>query len=296
MSWRFTSAASVVWVLIFSLSLLTSQAMPYQLSLGVYSSHKPKEAAAQFLPFTKALQAVLSRRFQQPVEINLSVMQTYEDSQRFVREGDVDFLELGAASYVLAKSKNPDLELLAVRCPSDAKQLVGVICVRTNSPITSIAELKGKSFAFGDRRSTTGHFLSQWHLYEQGILAKDLSKQTHLGSHREVAAAIASGQYEAGALNMIEHAAALRNGQVLRILSRFPNFGRPWVCRNTLPTALKEALKQSLLEMADNPSIAALGDSNMTIMPAQDLDFESLREAIRKNGLFHGKRESLAQP
>jgi phosphonate transport system substrate-binding protein len=283
------------WILLTRLLLIlicapVTQAAPYRLGLGVYSSQKPKDAAAHFLPFTKALQTALSQRFEQPVEVYLSVMRTYEDGERFIQEGDVDFLELGAANYVLARKKNPDLEVLAVRSPSDANLLGGVICVRSNSNIATVQDLKGRSIAFGNSRSTTGHFLSQQHLVELGILAKDFAKQTHLGSHREVAAAVASGQYDAGALNMIEFEQALRNGHRLRILSRFRNFGRPWVCRSALPAKLKQALKQSLLEVPHVPSIGASGDASTTMLPADDGYFNGLREAMKTDGVFSGKR------
>ncbi len=256
------------------------------LSIGIYSTQKPSEVARQFHAFTKAFEAALRRQSGTPITIHLAVMRTYADGLRFLRDGEVDILELGAAAYVTAKDELPDLQLLAVRNPEDPTLLAGVICTQSNSPIAKLPDLRDKAFAFGDKLSTTGHFLAQEQMFRNGLRSKDLRRFAFLGSHEQVADAVANGEFDAGAFNEITYRAKTKAGASLKVLTRFRNQGRPWVARGTLSTELKEAAKAALLQMNGSPTLTAFGEDGVAIQNITEADFDPLRWAIHDSDRF----------
>jgi len=100
------------------------------------------------------------------------------------------------------------------------KRFEGYIVVRRDSPIRTLADLKGKSFAFGDRNSTIGRFLSQELLQEAGVLERDFAPDgiQYLGRHDIVFRAVEIGDFDAGALKSSTFDKMNKRGQ-LRILA-----------------------------------------------------------------------------
>jgi len=107
-------------------------------------------------------------------------------------------MRFGPASYIMAKDGDENIRLLVMEHKKNKKKFYGVFVVTKNSPINSINELKGKSFAFGNKNSTIGRYLSQAELVKAGIRSADLSKYDFLGRHDKVALAVAVGNYDAG--------------------------------------------------------------------------------------------------
>jgi phosphonate transport system substrate-binding protein len=73
--------------------------------------------------------------------------------------------------------------------------------VRDDTDITEVAHLKGRTFAFGSKRSTLGRYFAQTYLADLGIHAKDLGDYDYLSHHEAVGLAVGAGRYEAGVLN-----------------------------------------------------------------------------------------------
>ena len=167
-----------------------------KLYFGLYTSDKPTTVVRMFTPLIDALEAEMSRKMGEPVSINIHLAKTYEQGLDDLVTGKVDFARFGSISYVLAKQAHPALRLLVTESHKGEKRLSGVIAVRADSPIQSVGELKGKAFAFGNENSTTGRYLSQLYLLENGIHAKDLERFEYLHRHDAVAAAVAQGRFD----------------------------------------------------------------------------------------------------
>ena len=121
----------------------------------------------------------------EPVEIHIHVASTYEGGIADIIEGRVDFSRLGPALYIEAKAANPDISILAVESKRGRKTFNGVVVVRQDSDILTVEDLKGRSFAFGNERSTIGRYLSQLYLMNHGILDSDLRTYAYLGAIAE---------------------------------------------------------------------------------------------------------------
>lgn len=255
-----------------------------ELNFGVYTSDKPSVMVLKFRPVLNALTKSLEEKLGQPVKIRLQVSSGYAKGVEDLANGRVDFSRFGPASYIRAKKLNPGVQILAIESKSGQKIFNGVICVRTDSAIQSISDLKGKRFAFGNRQSTIGRYLSQNYLYERGIRAKDLGAFDYLGRHDKVGAAVASGKYDAGALKESTFKKLVKKGAPLRSIASFPNVTKPWIARKGLPENIFVALRESLLSLDDPAALKALKKNGF--LAGNDGDYTVIRKAINKNSLF----------
>lgn len=255
-----------------------------ELNFGVYTSDKPSVMVLKFRPVLNALTKSLEEKLGQPVKIRLQVSSGYAKGVEDLANGRVDFSRFGPASYIRAKKLNPGVQILAIESKSGQKIFNGVICVRTDSTIQSISDLKGKRFAFGNRQSTIGRYLSQNYLYERGIRAKDLGAFDYLGRHDKVGAAVASGKYDAGALKESTFNKLVKKGAPLRSIASFPNVTKPWIARKGLPENIFVALRESLLSLDDPAALKALKKNGF--LAGNDGDYTVIRKAINKNSLF----------
>lgn len=261
----------------------TAAAAPVELKFGLYSFKKPTDVYRSFMVAIDDLDASLSKALGRPVSINLKIYKTYDECLDHFVAGDVDFVRFGPASYVLAKSRQEDIQLLVAEKEDIVDSMSGVIAVRASSPIHCLADLKGRKFAFGDDSSTIGRYLSQAELVAAGIHAADLSGFKYLDRHDKVFKAVEIGDFDAGALHYATYQENNRGGQ-LRELVRFKNVGKPWIARAGLEPRLVEGLRQSLLGITDEKVLGALCVSGF--VRTQDKDFDVIRDGMRKSGEF----------
>jgi phosphonate transport system substrate-binding protein len=255
----------------------------HTLTFGVYSFKKPTEVVRDFVVATDALAAALTKDTGGAVAIQLRVFKTYDEClTRFVA-GDIDIVRFGPASYVLSKQRQPKVQLLAAEQEDGKKRCKGVIVVRKESPIQTLADLKGHSFGFGDENSTIGRYLSQAQLVDAGIHADDLSSFRYLDRHDKVFKAVEVGDFDAGAVHIGTFEDLNDKGQ-LREIARFDNVGKPWIARAGLDEKLVTALRKALLGMTDPATLRALKCEGF--LPTADEDFELVRKGMKRAEQF----------
>ncbi len=263
-----------------------------RLNFGVYSSNKPSAMVKVYRPILKELETNMSRRLERDVDIRMQIAKDYDQGISHLINGRVDFSAFGPASYIEAKRMNKDISILAIENVNNSKVFYGIIAVGLDSPITSIKELKGKSFAFGDEGSTIGRFLSQLELEQAGIRASDLNRFEYLGRHDKVGTAVGAGSFDAGALNEKTFKKLTEAGEPIRELVRFPNVTKPWIARSGLDQEILEALRASLLEVNDKKILAALKIEGF--LEGNDTDYKVIRKAMENNHAFFAERDEEA--
>ncbi len=272
---------------LFGLSLWMATAPTYAdqtLKFGIYASDKPSAVVRQFKPLLNVIEAQMQARLGEKLSIRMQVAKSYEQGIDDLVQGQVDFARFGPASYILAKQQNPELKIIAAEAKKGKKTFNGVIAVHQESPIQSIADLKGKKFAFGSEKSTIGRYLSQLYLAEQGVFASDLQSYEYLGRHDAVGAAVAVGSFDAGALKEGTFKKLVKKGKKLRILASFQNVSKPWIARQGLDEKIYHGLRQVLIELADEHALKALKKSGF--LAAADADYDRIRTSIHNNALF----------
>lgn len=257
---------------------------PTTLSFGVYSYKKPTDVYLSFQPAVQHLQAAASTRLGRPVRIDVRVFKTYEECLEAFVAGEVDLVRFGPASYVLAQQRNPRIQLLVAEQEDGRKTCKGVIAVRADSDIRTLADLKGKRFAFGNEQSTIGRYLSQAELVKAGIHAADLASYRYLDRHDNVYKSVEIGDHDAGALHIDTFTDLNHEGGKLRVLHVFDNVGKPWIARAGLPEDLTRCMRRCLLELQDPKALAALQVCGL--LPATDRDYQPVRDGMRLSDRF----------
>ena len=261
-----------------------------ELVFGIYTADKPSAVVAQFRPLLNQLELAIGQQLNQPVHIKLDIAATYEKGIENVVAGKVDLARLGPASYILAKQQNDDLSIVALESSKGKKIFYGVIAVHQQSDIHSIEDLKGKTFAFGNEKSTIGRFLSQQQLHENGISASDLKSYKYLGRHDAVGAAVGGGFYDAGALKEGTFKKQLNKGIPIRAIAKFPNVTKPWIVSTREDSQLNIAIKKALLSIDDPAALRAFGKQGF--LEGSDADYARIRQSMANNDdFFERQRE-----
>ncbi len=262
----------------------TSVQADIDLKFGVYTSDKPTAMVKAFRPILDALEIELTRKLGEPTTVSMQVASSYAKGIDDIVTGQVDFARLGPASYVTVAERDSDIQLLAMESQKGKKVFFGIICVPEESPVQEISQLKGRTFAFGDKRSTIGRFLSQLYLAKHGVVADDLASFDYLGRHDKVGTAVGALQYDAGALKESTFNKLKERGTKIRELARFPNVTKPWVAGSKVTDRVSGALSEALLGLEDPAALKALKKSGF--LPAEDSDYATIRESMQKNHRF----------
>jgi len=281
---KIVRAGSLLALLLYAAAYSPVTVADIHLNFGVYTAEKPTAMVKIYRPILSELEAAMVESTGEPTTISLQVVSSYEAGVSALVEGDVDFSLLGPASYVMAKARNQGIRILALDSKNHSKTFNGVICVAEDSSIAEIADLRGKSFAFGNEKSTIGRYLSQQHLAEHGVFAGDLAEFEYLGRHDRVGHAVSQGSYDAGALREGTYNKLKKSGASLRALAIFPNVNRPWVAREGLDERLFSALRRSMLNLSAPEAFKKLRRERF--VAGADEDFARIRKAIQRNDAF----------
>jgi phosphonate transport system substrate-binding protein len=254
------------------------------LVFGTYAADKPTATVLKFKPLLQVVEQSLSDKLKQPVRIRTQISTDYGAAIDALVDGKVDFARFGPASYISAKRRNAGIKLLALEAVKGKKTFNGIICVRQDSQINNLADLRGRSFAFGSQFSTIGRYLSQQQLMNHGVRSTDLARHEYLGRHDRVGMAVANGEFDAGALKESTFKKLVAKSVPLRMIASFPNVTKPWIARKGISPEVETALRQTLLELKDPAALKALKKSGF--LEASDDDFDVIRKAIENSIQF----------
>ncbi len=170
-----------------------------------------------------------------------------------LRAKKLDVAYLGPFSYVLA-SPVADAEAFAVAVTRKTGQSAyqSVILARKDSGLRSVAELKGRTFAFVDPSSASGHLFPKAGLEQTGLDPDSyFGRVLFSGSHDASILAVANQKVDAAAVADRILASAVAKGTVKQddfvvLWSSKPIPESPMVWRKDLDPALKDKLAKAL--------------------------------------------------
>lgn len=248
------------------------------LTFGTYAADKPTETVRKYRPFLSFLAARMSQRLGEDVAIKMHIAKQYEEGIRQLAEGEVDFARFGPASYVMVKQQNPDVRIVAIESKKGEKRFKGVIVVHRDSPVQSLEELSGLTFAFGDELSTIGRYLAQSELLKAGISGSDLHSFSYLGRHDLVGEAVGAGKFAAGALKESTYKKLVAKGVPIRVLMSFDNVTKPWLASADLDEAVLEAMRAVMLSSQNEEIVRRVSKNGF--LESTDADYDIIRDAI----------------
>lgn len=176
-------------------------AMARDITFAAFPSSDPEKLRTVM----QELGAYLGERLGAPV--NVVITRDYAETAQRLAEGSADLAWLGASSYVRAKDEIPGLRYLATyvnRNPATgeaAPYYHSLVVVAADSGIETLAELKGKRFAFTDPDSASGYAYPSHLLRHHGIDPdRDFAKVFYLKRHDRIVEALSRGSVDAGVL------------------------------------------------------------------------------------------------
>jgi len=251
------------------------------LILAVHPYLPVKEIVTRFTPLADYLGKEIGR----PVSVRVG--SDYQEHIAYVGKDEADIAFMGPAPYVTMVAKYGKKPMLA-RLETDGNPLFrGYFVVRQDSPLKTLADLKGKRMAFGDRDSTMSHLVPQYMLEQAGVTLDKLADHKFLGSHNNVVLAVLSGDFDAGAVKDEVFDKYAKQG--LRALVDTPYYSdHVFVTRSTLAPGMIQALRSAMLRLKDTPGgreiLEAIKPHTTALVPATDTDYDNLRQVLKALG------------
>ena len=224
-------------------------------------------------------------------KIELSIPTSYAAVVEAVGNDQVDIAHFGGFTYVQASSRFGVRPL--VQRDRD-QNFHSVFLTPPTSAIQSLADLKGRTFAFGDVNSTSGHLMPEYFMRQSGVDSEVITKAVYTGGHDATALAVANKKVDAGAMDELVFDRMTKEGKLAPESVRVfyttpPYFDYVWAARKGLDPKLADAFAGALLKLdAADPVHKRVLDilSATKYVRASDGDYEKLRQAAKDAGLL----------
>lgn len=258
------------------------------LRVAIAAVISPKGTIESYSPFLKYLEVKLNR----PVE--LIQRRTYLEINSLIEHGEVDLAFVCTSAYVQGHDAF-GMELLVAPQVNGETTYHSLLIVPVNSTAQSMADLRGKVFAFTDPISLSGRVYPTFLVHQLGATPETFFARTfYTYSHDEAIRAVVNGLADGAAVDSLVYEFAVRRDpslkEKLRVIHTSPAFGIPPVVVSPLiHPQVKMELRSLLLSMADDPAaqqaLASIGVDRF--VPVSDELYESARrlmESLSFNG------------
>ena len=250
----------------------------------------PDEAPTELLRKFQPLGAYLEQQLGMPVEF--TPVADYPAVVEALASDRIDLACLGGFTFVQARLKTGNALPLVQRA-EDARFTSKFITA--NPDVQSLADLKGKSFAFGSVSSTSGSLMPRYFMLQDGIKPEShFSRVGYSGAHDATAAWVQAGKVDAGVLNASVWDKLVANGTIdsnkVRVFATTPTyFDYNWTVRGTLDPALTAKIKAAFLALdpaiAEHKAILDLQAASRFIETAPE-NYQGIEEAARAADLL----------
>ena len=164
---------------------------PLKLGVGLFQPDKEKNDAT-YRPLANYLAAQLKR----PVE--LRTVDSWEGLAKSLANGETDMALMGPWGYVLANHE-AGAQVVSTILYDGKPEYFAIMVTHPNSGINSVADLKGKTFAFGDKGSTSGYLIPRHYFMTQGINPDTYFSKVLYTKHQAIETQVVQGVLDAGA-------------------------------------------------------------------------------------------------
>jgi phosphonate transport system substrate-binding protein len=224
-------------------------------------------------------------------KIELTVPTNYAAVVEAIANDQVDIAYLGGFTYVQA-SKRAGVVPLVQR--DRDQNFHSLFITQQDSGINSLADLKGRTFAFGDVNSTSGHLMPEYFMREAKVDPDVIVRAIYTGGHDATALAVANKKVDAGALDEAVYQKMTKEGKLdpsqVRVFYTTPPFyDYVWAARKGLDPKLADSFTAAFLKLdANNPEHKAILDllNAAKYVKAEDGSYDKLRQAARDSGLL----------
>lgn len=262
-----------------TLNLLSPAHAQSVLNVGLVPAEDPRLVVTD----NKALLDHLGKTLK--MDIKPFVATDYTGVVEALRAKKLDIALLGPFSYVLATTI-VGVEPFAI--PETEKQgasYKALIIARKEHGWRSVADLAGKTFAFVDPSSTSGHLFPKAALVKAGYNPDSyFARVIFSGGHDASAIAVQNGKVDAAAIADVLLEMAIKRGMIKQdeiavLWTSQPIPAAPFVMRKDLPPQLQARIRESFSQIHDMPW--GPGNTIKRWEPTTDSAYDVVRETAK---------------
>lgn len=234
------------------------------------------------------------------VEVRYIPVKSYAAAVSAFRNNQVQLAWFGGLSGVQARRLVPGSEAIAQGVEDQAFETYFIANTSTGiQPADELSaiedELKGKTFTFGSKGSTSGRLMPEFHIRETFGVQPDefFSRVGFSGNHTRTLRLVEAGTYEVGALNFQVWEKELADGnidtdavQVIWKTPAYPDY--QWTIRGDVNERFGEGFKQRVTEALLNLDDPELLESfpRSGFIPASNEDYEPISKTAEEIGIL----------
>jgi len=270
---------------VLSLSTLVTQAAE---TLRV--SAIPDEAPTELLRKFEPLGAYLEQELGMPVKF--VPVSDYAAVVEALAADRVDLAWLGGFTFVQTRLKTGNAIPLVQR---EQDAVFTSKFITADPAVKTLADLKGKTFAFGSVSSTSGSLMPRYFMLKDDITPeKFFSRVAYSGAHDATVAWVQAGKADAGVLNASVWDKLVAAGKVdtdkVRVFATTePYYDYNWTVRGNLDPQLTAKIKAAFLALdPSNPEHKAILDLQAAsrFIETRPENYQSIEQAARDAGLL----------
>jgi len=257
------------------------------LRVSAIPDEAPTELQRKFAPLGKYLEKELG------IPVKFVPVSDYAAVVESLATKKLDLAWLGGFTFVQAKIRANGNVIPLVQREEDSKFTSRFITA--DPAITSLAQLKGKTFSFGAPSSTSGHLMPRYFLQKEGLNPeKDFKTVAFSGAHDATVAFVAAGKADAGVLNASVWDKMVEQGKVdttkVRVFATTPPyFDYNWTVRGDLDPTLVKKLTAAFLKLdpknPEHAEILQLQRASKFIATKKE-NYEGIEHAAHAAGLL----------
>lgn len=263
------------------------------LRVGFVPSENVQQVSQNAQPIVEILQKQLG------MEVQPFVATDYTGVVEALRVNKLDIAFLTPASYVLAKNE-ANVRVILKSERRGSPYYYAAIITRADSGIRNLADLRGRTFAFGDPLSTSGNVFPRKMLKESGIdPVRDFQKILYSGGHDATVLAVLNRKVDAGAtfanspegkdaawMQYLKDPEEQKNIRAIAYSEPIP--ADNLVVNANLDPEITRRIEEIFLELSRDPKGKEMLRDLYQIdgfVPATDKDYDSIREAFAIAGI-----------
>jgi phosphonate transport system substrate-binding protein len=263
-----------------------AQDKPLTLGVGLFQPDRERNDAT-YRPLAQYLAAALGR------PVVLRTVDSWEGLAKSLANGETDLALMGPWGYVLA-NHSARAQVVSTILYDGKPEYFAIIVTHPDSGIKTVADLKGRSFAFGDKGSTSGYLIPLHFFMSQGIDPDKYFSKVLYTKHQAIETQVAAGQLDAGADFNRNRNAMIEQGLIKAERSKVIWQSAP--LPNDAFAASEKLFKDKALVTRLQTALAGIGPllkSQPNLLPPRYTGFvtqdNSFYKPIRDAGLATGK-------
>lgn len=277
---------------------------PETIQYGLLPTDDQDDLVALYTPFEEYMASCLDHPFE------LFSGTDYTAMVEAMRTGSVHVSRFGPFSYILAHERSGAEAFALPVADADEPTYQSLVITRKSLGFDDIADLEGKTFAFVDPTSSSGHLYPRAMIIDEIGISNDevegwFGDVVFAGNHEASLLSVLNGDTDAGALASSANAIVHENGEwKIRPDEEFGNHesaddfmvlaesdpipGTVEAVQEDLPDSLKEAVMSCLEGVVDDPEMTEFleaGGVEEGYIPAEDSDYDVVRDTADALGM-----------